>query len=411
MRFLLATALLFSSSCFAASHIVQFQSAEHDAAGSEVRVFFSHGDVGHLNPTLHLPNGLPATYGQLVAMGDFYGIADKPIAFGKTALERESRFIDIFNTLATNPNAVPEFPRIISVMQEEETALADGLKKGEKPENIYHQIGDHINREYNGITGGSSTGDFWYLKEGRYLKLSAVDFDHFGQDAMTAYQAGHQVALKAAIAARVSGDPKQLELAYAMNAFACHFLSDLFASGHLRTPRRELSSMVTPSVVGALLVTYMHNEENEYGLRVHDQQNHRWVVYGDDYYFDPQNTENRIRQRSALQASADEIFSAFQTGVIPPDQVTDLIPQPDESVDLGQNDIAPLFYYDKQSNKLMRRSDLTNVYDRHWTSNWWGIWTLIELKKQRGLTSMMNAQLGQSPSVVAEIKSEEENIP
>jgi len=380
-----AVSVLFSPICFAKDDvIVHFESGEHIAAGSEITIHLSKDDPGQANYTFHLPNGVQLTYGEMLSMGDFYGIPGKPTSLEKTESDRENHFRDIFKTLATDYHTVIEAPQILAVIHEEQSAVDEGLKKGEKPETIYRQISDHLNREWNAITGGSGTGPLWYLDEGRYLKLAAADIDHFGQYALLAYQAGHQVALQEALNARLKNDTHELELAYAMNAFACHYLSDLFASGHLRSPRYELYSMVTPSTVGSLLVTYMHDEEDQYGLHVHDQQNHRWISYGDRFYFDPQSAENRVRQKIALQTSADEIFSAYETGVIPVDQVTSFIPEPDENGSDSQNDISPLFYYDQTSHKLMRRVDMTNVYDRHWTSNWWGITTLAELREQRG---------------------------
>src|SRR4051812_39126470 len=36
------------------------------------------------------------------------------------------------------------------------------------------------------------------------------------------------------------GKHQKLREAYVYDAFACHFLTDLFSSGHLRSPRKEL---------------------------------------------------------------------------------------------------------------------------------------------------------------------------
>lgn len=66
-----------------------------------------------------------------------------------------------------------------------------------------------------------------------YLGLAEINWDHFGNDAHMSYVIGHYVALEVA----KKGD---LLYAYAMNAFADHFLEDSFAAGHIRTPRRTL---------------------------------------------------------------------------------------------------------------------------------------------------------------------------
>ena len=54
-----------------------------------------------------------------------------------------------------------------------------------------------------------------------YAGLAQINWDHFGDDARTAYNAGHATAIQRAI----DGD---LEGAYALNAFADHFLQDSF---------------------------------------------------------------------------------------------------------------------------------------------------------------------------------------
>ena len=54
-----------------------------------------------------------------------------------------------------------------------------------------------------------------------YLGLARINWDHFGEDARAAYNAGHATAIQKAI----SGD---LEGAYTLNAFADHFLEDSF---------------------------------------------------------------------------------------------------------------------------------------------------------------------------------------
>lgn len=88
-----------------------------------------------------------------------------------------------------------------------------------------------------------------------YLRLGAINLDHFGQDARTAYNTGHAMAMRHASKASPTRDPKMsaeerqvyLDVSYRMNAFADHFLEDQFASGHLRTPRRHLLDSIDGS--------------------------------------------------------------------------------------------------------------------------------------------------------------------
>lgn len=77
---------------------------------------------------------------------------------------------------------------------------------------------------------------------GIYGAIAFVNFDHFGSDAVTSYTAGHFYALQLARDAKQQGNDearsKGLNAAYFADAAACHYLTDLFSSGHHRAPRR-----------------------------------------------------------------------------------------------------------------------------------------------------------------------------
>jgi hypothetical protein len=66
--------------------------------------------------------------------------------------------------------------------------------------------------------------------------LALHNIDHFGAEARLTYNAGHTLALDVAS----QGD---LQKAYAINAFADHYLQDSFAAGHIRVPRSALYSI------------------------------------------------------------------------------------------------------------------------------------------------------------------------
>lgn len=373
-----------------------YECAEHDSAGNDVALRFTQNDPGATGVLLHLPNGLALSYGEALTMGDFYEIVDNPISEVTANTDRRDRFTNAFNSLAQDTNAPAEATQILDVVNNENALIQQGMQKGEDPEEIYANIGDDDNRQFNCITGGGCD-TVWWLSAGRFLNLAKKDIDHFGAGAITTYTVGHTLALEAAITAHQTNDRTQLELAYAMNAFASHFLSDRFSSGHIRTPRVELLNTVTPSVVGSLLVKYMHNEENRFGLHVHNQRGDHWIAYGDRFYFEDKNKDNRDKLHEALQLSADEIFSAYLTGTMPTyDGVLDLISEPDETPATAKNDIAPLFYWDESSQKVLRRVDMTNAYDNEWTDAWWGWSTLSELSEQRGLPNHLQAMLATS---------------
>lgn len=172
------------------------------------------------------------TYGQINGLaGDFYGTT-MPISDGSTPADQGDRFVAAYNTLAQNPagRQPAEAQDILAVLQEEVTAIEKALSEGMEPSEAYASLPDH-------------TAKFQQLTVMRpndqpsYLGLAKINWDHFGADARTAYNAGHTIALNQAIK---STDPANLLKAYAMNAFADHFLEDSFSAGHVRTPRHQL---------------------------------------------------------------------------------------------------------------------------------------------------------------------------
>jgi hypothetical protein len=140
--------------------------------------------------------------------------------------------------------------------------------------------------------------------EARWVQFGGIAFnlnanlDHFGDCALSAYETGHGMAQDRAIEARQmlgvdSLDrfgtlPKEererrlrearrlLDEAYAMNGYVDHFLTDRFAAGHIRTPRKLLLVTCLASVPGwAGLIgefnggaasQWNHDEENRNGL-------------------------------------------------------------------------------------------------------------------------------------------------
>jgi hypothetical protein len=351
-----------------------FESSEHAIAGDQVNLFLGPGQTVSKGQALHLPNGLALSFGDLIAMGDFYGVVGSPISLGSTSKERRKRFQAAFESLSREPSSASEASKIIAVIHEK---IATGNNSS----------ADNVT--WNCLTGGACSGSLWFLTPGRYLELAKQDYDHFGENALRAYTAGHELALQKALEAGKSQNWLGLEQAYAMDAFANHFLTDCFSSGHLRVPRMELPDHVTPAVVGSLLGMYMHHEESAHGLHVHNQRGDHWIAYGDGHYLDQANRDNRAIMHQALQLSADQIYEAFFNGKAPENySQLALIPIPDEQGPHGKLDISPMFYFDKSSQKLMRREDLSDPSDRHWTSVWMGWSTLAYLKATLGVQKL-----------------------
>lgn len=174
------------------------------------------------------------TYGQINGLaGDFYGTVD-PISDGKDTADQSARFVKAFQKLA-NPSArqPKEAQDILKVLQNEVDAVNAALANHQDPSVVYSKLPD-VTVQLEALTIGRPSD------EPAYLGLAQINWDHFGIDARTAYNAGHGAAIQMAI----SGD---LQVAYAMNAFADHFLEDSFSAGHLRTPRRLLHSSYNPA--------------------------------------------------------------------------------------------------------------------------------------------------------------------
>ncbi|KAF2392755.1 phospholipase [Pseudomonas frederiksbergensis] len=362
--------------------VLKFEGGEHTAIGDQTLLRFVENAAPVLahDVQLHLPNGLAPTYGQVLALGgDFYGISDRPVSDGATPADRLNRFIAAFDTLAVLSASKVEAVKILAVMQKEIDAVKQAIKDGKQPHEAYDALGDTLSEEWNKITGGGSFVSALFPL-GRYLKLAANNADHFGEWAQQAYIAGHIAALQHAAAAHASRDEKQLEVAYAMNAFADHFLTDLFSAGHLRVPRKALAAAVTPSDLGSLITRFMHDEDSKFGLNVRNGNGEQWRAYGDKRYFDAIDSANRLHVNAAVQLSADEVFAAYLSGTVPvPSSFAALKQLPDLQAVLNlASNFSPLFRI--EGGKVLRRKDVNNLNDTATVDDWWGWSTYLLLK-------------------------------
>lgn len=231
-------------------------------------------------------DGALLTLGEIVALaGDYYGTPN-PISDEKDSTSRQSRFIAHYNTLAQK----------------------DIMKQKEK------------------ILSGRSTWDELLALLGEnYRGLLVNNFDHFAHDSdsLTAYQAGHEQALKMAHIAHElnkKGTPEAkaeakayLSLAYTMNAFAGHFLSDSAAGGHVWTPRRVLASKFG-QYEGGVLANAEHNEDGDHGVfcTIIDEHGKPAVekLYGDGKYAqDSVVAKDFIKEM--MQISTDAIHAKY----------------------------------------------------------------------------------------------------
>ncbi|HLX51728.1 MAG TPA: hypothetical protein VKS82_25655 [Streptosporangiaceae bacterium] len=360
------------------------ESAEHAWLGDQITLIFQSG--GERVPAKEHPLNIGPgylTYGQCIALGgDFYGVVGAPIS---TSRDPKAAFLAAFNSLST---AWDQVAPILEILAEEIAAVERALKDGKEPSLVYAALGDSLSYRWNVATGGGSNiSKAWPM--GRYLSLAAENWDHFTYYAVTAYRAGHAVAMReAAAAAAMNGSPEdkavRLSHAYALNAFADHFLTDLFSAGHMRAPRRELYNQVTTPVpgysgsLGSLLTRCMHDEDCHHGLNVSNKAGNSWVAYGDKRLLDSVSADNRAMAVEAVQASATDVWKAY-TGAPPEvlNSALNYIPDLEKVGDVTtRKNFSPLFRL--QGSVAARRNDVTNRQDYTWTDDWWG-WSTYAL--------------------------------
>lgn len=196
---------------------------------------YEHSKIGKIIQmdelrVLTLPNGVEIEFQQIIALaGDFYGLAKQPIIDPSKGQDeedsgRQQRFRDAYNTLARAPKD--------ELMEDLDKLLATLEKESENGKTIDAKTWDEI-------TGGKWLGPL-PVKEGRMLQLAENNHDHFLPHAKDAYLTGHQLAIDKAREAgyhRGGNEDERKRLlheAFSLDAFACHFLTDSFASGHIR---------------------------------------------------------------------------------------------------------------------------------------------------------------------------------
>jgi hypothetical protein len=373
----------------------QFDTSEHVITVWNLRLETESGP--QLAQLYRLPLAPPSTftltYGQVLALGgDFYGDPTQPVC---TSSEPVGQFRKNFEQLAGAPQT--EVASLLGIAYLFEFAPISLLAWNWQPSGVYagmkttppHWISDE-DRAFDEATGGT------FFKNGRYLNLAITNFDHFGVDAITCYKAGHQLAQEEAVRAKSISDPntraQALARAYAVNAFADHFLSDLFAAGHMRTPRRRLyeSAETEKTREGAgLCAKQMHDEDNKFGLWVENALGDRWVAYGDARYRDTWNAAGRVVVRKALQQSMNDVWTAFQTRQVLNEPTLVLRYLAKVITQIGQvgerddpHNWAPLFWLDPGSGNVNRRKELFDPSNREYIlqgypKGCWGITTTV----------------------------------
>jgi len=212
---------------------IEFNYAEHKMMGEMLSLKWSKTKSTSGTEELTLPNKVKLSYGEINGLGgDFFG-SYNPVCTGKDFDQQCQYFMDAFHTLGETGKALDEVDSLRRNRKEEVEAITNAVAEGKSTFEVYKSL------KKDGVIPGLSLEDeeisliTWKGEGPSYLRLAQSNLDHFGKDAVTAYNAGHFCALKKAAEGH-------LETAYAMNAFADHYLGDCFPSGHYRTPRRTL---------------------------------------------------------------------------------------------------------------------------------------------------------------------------
>jgi hypothetical protein len=150
------------------------------------------------------------------------------------------------------------------------------------------------------------------ITNGWYAKLATGNEKHFCPDNWPTFERAHSTAL-AMIEQQTAPSPFPNQLppipaaAIAQTAYGLHFLTDGFASGHMRTPRSRLAES------GSLLSGVMHDFDNRMGLLVKNGFGETWRAFGDSHleipgfpHDSPLNV-NRARAVSAVGAAVKQL--------------------------------------------------------------------------------------------------------
>jgi hypothetical protein len=173
----------------------------------------------------------------------------------------------------------------------------------------------------------------------KYLGVVTKNYNHFGWYNMKDYVRYHQEAIDKALRSyelKDSNPEKSLLLfqqALVANAFADHYLTDAFASGHVRVPRVQVVEWAKANLEGFLkknrgdLVTMLlHDNESknlrtgaEEGFPVANSYGDQWETRGDGHLNVDDNPLDpvRIHPENAVRESVKEVLVAALYGQEP----------------------------------------------------------------------------------------------
>lgn len=207
-----------------------------------------------------------------------------------------------------------------------------------------------------------------------YLEVVSQNYKHFGWNNMVAYVEYHGRALALAKSAHEvkATNPtlsrQLLNRALIYNGYADHYLTDAFASGHIRVPRIQIKDWAKEKLPGTLrsnrgdlLSMFLHNFESvnprtkkEEGLRVRNSRGDIWMTRGDGH-LNLHATDNDpaiLMPKLAVVESLKDILVAAEYGDLPEGvyQATQFVP--------FQNDMPLVEKLSPEHQKVKRQSDV-----------------------------------------------------
>lgn len=281
-----------------------FNSAEHKLLG----------DGGYKNACSNIPlcsselmradGKVTFSYGELVAFaGDFY--------------EKPSDIFDEVNNRSLRHPLSNDIEKGKSIFAEEEKIVRQQLANPK------------------GMTPYPDNNLGFTFAFPKYLEISKNNLDHFGWHNMKTYVRFHQEAIDLALQARQQKDtdPTAAELTWRRavftNAFADHFLTDGFATGHIRNPRAQSLAWQKehghPELAVHSLAKLLHDHDHLLrdnhgpGLLVTNTRGDSWRTRCDgELYIVSHPKDRHLRLPSeAVEISMTEVLEAFDKGTSP----------------------------------------------------------------------------------------------
>lgn len=285
--------------------------AEYVGFGADKKPLIGGGLKKQFKSTDLLPIGAEqARYGEIIALaGDFYAYFDKK-AFEEDKGQTWRPLIDSIKKSSLDYRLPALVDEKMIVLRSVLDTIRGHSESTEAARPLHQRVAGHL-----------------FYPVFRFLQLAAFNYCHFGaqpsdgnlrderNEALKAYRYYHKRALDLVDQAHTLSEDKyqeRLNEALALDAFGCHFLTDLFASGHIRVPRRRLGEEVGPLHGSLLRARRMHDEDNRLGLLCTTRipLNPRWVwrAYGDGELKHDHAQEHRAIVQEAVRRSAAEIL-------------------------------------------------------------------------------------------------------